>query len=224
MTQDEARQKITQDQWQTDWDHPQILEELLADPPSPTTAEVLYYDFDTEDSLTMDILITINGTLLEQTMRSHVLGVKNQEKSRMHPKFSPFTLKYHDKDNNKIVAFNCKGDRAHTFKHTDLRLEDTSTNFDLFDRTTYLAICSLGPSLLWDTLKDLQMESVDAGSSGTPPYCIITQSNKNNHIIFVDKQGLTWDSSLSITSKHTDTTNTIAQRGVKRPTQAHQCR
>lgn len=70
----------------------------------------------------------------------------------MYPRFSPFQLKYHKKDKNKVVLINCNGDRALTFKLTDLKLDCTGTDFDLYDLTTYSTLFILGPDVL---LKDL---------------------------------------------------------------------
>ena len=56
-----------------------------------------------------------------------------------------------------------------------------STNFDLKNNTTYTTICTLGPSILWDALRDLQRRS-EGTWSGTVPYRIITQNNKHKHI------------------------------------------
>ena len=89
-------------------------------------------------------------------MRTHVLNVENQEKSRMHPRFSPFQLRYHKRDNCKVVAINHKGDCLFTFKIADLKLDCNDTNFGLYDAMTYSTLCILTPEVLWKELLGAQ--------------------------------------------------------------------
>ncbi len=76
MTAAEVRQKLESDEWKEEWEHPQILNELLMEPVPPTTAEVLPYEFDHEDQMTHNLLRTINGVLIGEHMREHVLSLK----------------------------------------------------------------------------------------------------------------------------------------------------
>ena len=119
----------------------------------------------------------------------------------MHPRFSPFTLNYHEKDKNKAVVFNSKGDRAYTFKLRDLELEIAGTNFELSDPTTYSIVCSLSPALLWKELQDTIEPHSPTTISDNGPYRIVIDNKETKNISFQGKNGTVWTSSLS-----TDTT------------------
>jgi hypothetical protein len=73
-------------------------------------------------------------------MKKHVLLLKKQETSRMHPIFGPFTIQCLDVDGGKYTILNRKEDRAYTFKGCDYHLETARTNFDLDDTATYSAV------------------------------------------------------------------------------------
>ena len=215
MTQEEARSITTGDQWKEIWDHPQIIEELTAEPEAPNPAEILQYEFDKEDPTTRNILRSLNVLQLESSMRTHVLGAKNQDRSRMHPRFSPFTLAPHDKDTAKALVINCKGDRAHTFKLNDLKLDCAGTNFDLDDHATHSTLCFLAPNLLWDDL--LAVTGTDVATKEPPngPYKILHNRETDNSISFQDKAGKIWNSSLSTDTCNTSTPWNTATKGLK---------
>ena len=217
MTPAQVKATVASDQWKDIWEHPQIFAELTADPVPPTPGEILPYDFDHDDSTTYNLLHTINGVHLEHTMRDHVLAAKNQDRSRMHPKFSPFTLRYHEKDNKKAVAFNSKGDRAYTFKINNLKLDNDSTNFDLNDTTTYSTICTLNPTLLWTDLQETIKDNGNTTPPGDGPYKIIINNDKTKSLSFQSKSGIVWNSSLAADSGSPNPWN-IVTRGLKRPT------
>ena len=137
LSAEEVKQKVSGEEWRHEWDHPQILDELLSEPIPPNPAEVLGYDFDLEDPTTCTLLRTINGIRVGEHMRKHVLTVKKPEASRMHPKFGPFTLVTMDSDNGKLAVFNRKHDRAFTFKREDFPLDIRDLDFDTMDATTF---------------------------------------------------------------------------------------
>ena len=76
LTADEVKQKVSGEDWRQEWDHPQILDELLSEHIPPTTAEVLGYDFDLEDLTTCRLLKTINGIKVGEHVQKHILTVK----------------------------------------------------------------------------------------------------------------------------------------------------
>ena len=78
MTPAEARAKLATDEWKTEWDHPQILNELLSDT-TPNSVDILPYEFDKEDSTTQALLLNLNGPQIFNDMKNHVLTVKKQE-------------------------------------------------------------------------------------------------------------------------------------------------
>jgi hypothetical protein len=218
MTPAQVKATLASDQWKEIWEHPQIFSELTADPVPPTPGEVLPYDFDQEDTTTTELLLSLNRLQLEHTMRDHVMTAKNQDRSRMHPKFSPFTLRYHEKDTNKAVAVNSKGERAYTFKLKDLKLETEGTNFDLNDSVTYSTICSLTPILLWKDLQEVIGCNSTTDTLEEGPYRIVLNKDNTHSISFQGQNGTCWRSSLSTdTPSHPDQWNTVT-RGLKRPT------
>ena len=118
----------------------------------------------------------------------------------MHPRFSPFTLRYHEKDTNKAIAFNSKGERAYTFKLKDLTLEKEGTNFDLNDPVTYSTICTLTPMLLWSDLQEAIGSNSTASIPNDGPYKIVLNRDKTKRPVmakiatqFSDKVILTSD-------------------------------
>ena len=77
MTPAEARAKVATDEWKTEWDHPQILNELLSDTP-PNSIDILPYEFDKEDLTTQALLYSLIGPQICHDMKRHVLTVKKQ--------------------------------------------------------------------------------------------------------------------------------------------------
>lgn len=112
------------------------MQELHSDPPTPNPIDAIPYKFDREDTTTNNILKELNGLHIMSDMKQHVLQIKKQETSRMHPKFGPFTVRCLDANSDKYAIFNRKEDRAYTFKGCDYKLETTGTNFDLEDKAT----------------------------------------------------------------------------------------
>ena len=92
MTTEEARAKVAGEDWKAEWDHPQIIAQLISEPMAPTLGEILPYEFDLEDENTGQLLRHLNGKMIERTMREHILSLKKQEVSRMHLRFGPFTI------------------------------------------------------------------------------------------------------------------------------------
>lgn len=92
MTTEKVPDKFTSDDCRQECDHQQILQELLSEPSPPRSAEVVPHEFDLENTLTLNLLQSNNGILVEDRMRKHVLSVKNQETLWMHPKFGPITF------------------------------------------------------------------------------------------------------------------------------------
>jgi len=50
MTPAEAKAKVDSDDWKAEWDHPQIMQELLSEPPAPASIDHLPYEFNREDT------------------------------------------------------------------------------------------------------------------------------------------------------------------------------
>ena len=210
---------VAGDNWKEVWDHPQIIAELTAEPVPPTPGEILPYEFEHDDTTTIEMLHTINAMTLERTMRDHVLATKNQERSRMHPRLSPFTLRYHDKDTSKAVVVNSKGDRAFTFKIKDIKLECEGTNFDLTDRTTYTTLCTLNPALLWGNLQDTLRNHQGTEPTTPGPFKVELNNDATKSISFLSPDGTKWKSTLS--AEHsTSPTWEVVSRGLKRPPQS----
>ena len=218
MTPALVKATVASDDWKEVWDHPQILAELTAEPLPPTPGEVLPYEFDQEDTTTIDILHTINGSHLEGTMRDHVLATKNQDRSRMHPRLSPFTLQYHEKDTGKAIVVNSKGDRAYTFKIKDIKLEREGTNFDLNDRLTYSTLCTLHPALLWGDLQETMRDNQLTTTANKGPFKIELNNDATKSITFLSQDGVKWTSTLSTEHKSTAPHWEAVSRGLKRPT------
>ena len=195
MTPAEAKAKVACDDWKTVWDHPQILQELLSDTP-PTSLDALPYEFDLEDITTQDLLFKINGLQITSAMKQHVLTVKKQEFSRMHPKFGPFKLLCVDIKQDKYTVLNRKEDRAFTFKGKDYHLDLGNTAFDLHDATTYSLVCLLGAQILWDEVLRARNALVPEANEIKGPYKV-TLTNRNSNIIFQNTEEQTWQSNLS---------------------------
>ncbi len=220
MSTEEVKCKLNSDEWKQDWDHPQILQELLTDPVPPTAAEVLPYEFDLDDPMTHNLLRIINGLLVGEHMREHVLSVKKPEASRMHPRFGPFTLLALDRDNTKFGVFNKKNDRAFTFKLDDFKLVLEGTNFDLDDTTTYALICTLNPDLLWQEILKARTLNNPILQEDNGPFQVLVSNGKGKTLLFRNKEGHTWSSSLNPDSLKSDTwqpsraqqTNTASNR------------
>ena len=196
LTAAEVRHKLNSDEWKEEWEHPQILNELLMEPLPPTTAEVLPYEFDHEDQMTHNLLRTINGVLVGEHMREHVLSVKKPEASRMHPRFGPFTLLALDSENVKYGVLNKKNDRAFTFKHSDFKLDTDGTDFDLEDETTYSIICTLGPQFLWKKIVEAKNQNVETLHEINGPFQVLPDKRGSNTISFRNKSGQLWSFTL----------------------------
>ena len=197
MTPAEAKAKVDSDDWKEEWDHPQIMQELLSEPPAPASIDHIPYEFDREDTTTKGLLRILNGHHIVSDMKEHVLMLKKQETSRMHPKFGPFTIQCLDVDGDKYTILNRKEDRAYTFKGRDYHLETTGTNFDLDDMATYSAVCLLGTNLLWEELLVAQDNHVLEAGAENGPFRILATGKDNAIIIFQNAVGNTWQSSLS---------------------------
>ncbi len=193
---EEVKQKVSGEEWRHEWDHPQILDELLSEPIPPNPAEVLGYDFDLEDPTTCTLLRTINGIRVGEHMRKHVLTVKKPEASRMHPKFGPFTLVTMDSDNGKLAVFNRKHDRAFTFKREDFPLDIRDLDFDTMDATTYFVICTLGPDILWNEVLEERKRNNITMQEGNGPFQVVINSGKDKMILFRNNAGDLWQSNL----------------------------
>ena len=197
MTPAEAKAKVDCDDWKAEWDHPQIMQELLSEPPAPSSIDHIPYEFDREDTTTNGFLTELNGVHLTCDMKQHVLQLKNQETSRMHPKFGPFTIQCLDINGDKFTILNRKAVRAFTFKGSDYRLDTTGTNFKLEDQATYSAICLLGAKLLWEELLDAQNNQVLEAGAENGPFSILATGENNATITFQNAAGNTWQSSLA---------------------------
>jgi hypothetical protein len=197
MTPAEAKAKVDSNDWKEEWDHPQIMQELLSEPPAPASIDHIPYEFDREDTTTSGLLKILNGHHIVSDMKEHVLLLKRQETSRMHPKFGPFTIQCLDVDGDKYTILNRKEDRAYTFKGRDYQLETTGTNFDLDDMATYSAVCLLGTNLLWEELLVTQDNQVLEASAENGPFRILATEKDNAIIIFQNAVGHTWQSTLS---------------------------
>lgn len=148
MTMEEAHAKVAGDEWKSAWDHPQMILELISEPKQPNPGEVFPYEFDHEDNTTQQLLKHLNGKMIEMTTWEHVLSIKKQEVSRMHPHFDPFTISILPPDKIKCTVVNCKKEQAFTFKQHDYILDCMDMDFDLDDSTTYSILCILTPTLL----------------------------------------------------------------------------
>jgi hypothetical protein len=197
MTPAEAKAKVDSDDWKAEWDHPQIMQELLSEPPAPASIDHLPYEFNRDDATTNGLLRTLNGLHIETDMKQHVLQLKKPEAFRMHPKFGPFTIQHLDIDRDKFTILNRKGDRAFTFKGCDYKLETTGMNLDLDDPTTYSTICLLGPELLWEEIMESQHNHMPEASAENGPFRILTTGSDNATITFQNTAGTTWQSSLT---------------------------
>ena len=197
MTPAEAKAKVDSDDWKEEWDHPQIMQELLSEPPAPASIDHIPYEFDREDTTTKGLLRILNGHHIVSDMKEHVLMLKKQETSRMHPKFGPFTIQCLDVDGDKYTILNRKEDRAYTFKGRDYQLETAGTNFDLDDTATYSAVCLLGPNLLWEELLVAQNNQVPAACADNGPFRILATGRGNASISFQNAVGNIWQSTLT---------------------------
>ena len=129
-------------------------------------------------------------------MKSHVLKVKKQECSRMHPKFGPFTLQCLDQKQDKYTVVNRKEDRAYTFKGKDYLLDVSDTNFDLQDASTYAIVCLLSAQTLWEDLIQARTTNNGDANEDKGPFRVHLSHNKDM-ITFQNKDGNTWQSTLS---------------------------
>ena len=201
----EVKRRLDCEEWKQDWEHPQILQELLSDPVPPTAAEILPYEFDLDDPTTYNLLRLINGVLVGEHMRDHVLSVKKPEASRMHPRFGPFTLLALDRDNTKFGVFNKKNDRAFTFKLDDFKLDLDGTHFDLDDATTYTLLCTLRPDLLWEDIREARNSNNPILQDDKGPFQILINNDNGKKLLFRNKDGNTWSSNLDPDSLTPDT-------------------
>ncbi len=76
MTPAEAKAKVDSDDWKEEWDHPQIMQELLSEPPAPASIDHIPYEFDREDTTTKGLLRILNGHHIVSDMKEHVLLLK----------------------------------------------------------------------------------------------------------------------------------------------------
>jgi hypothetical protein len=196
MTPAEARAKVATDKWKTEWDHPQILNELLSDTPPPNSIDILPYEFDTEDPTTQTLLLILNGPQICNDMKRHVLKVKKQEFSRMHPKFGPFKLQCLDKPQDKYTVLNRKEDRAYTFKGKDYQLDLNNTDFDVQDTSTYSLVCLLGAQTLWEEILQARTDTNASASEDKGPFQVMLSQDEGK-ITFKNKDGDTWQSAFS---------------------------
>ena len=102
----------------------------------------------------------------------------------MHPKFGPFTLVTMDSDNGKLAVFNQKHDRVFTFRQEDFKLDTSDMDFDTMDATTYLAICTLGPDLLWNEVLEERKRNNMTMQKGNGPFQVVINSEKDKLILF----------------------------------------
>ena len=136
----------------------------------------------------------------------------------MHPRLSPFTLRYHDRDTNKAVVVNSKGDRAFTFKIKDIKLDSEGTNFDLSDWTTYSTLCTLNPALLWGNLQDTLRNHQGAEPTTPGPFKVELNNDATKSLSFLSPDGTKWKSTLS-TDLNTPPNWEVVSNGLKRPPQ-----
>jgi hypothetical protein len=195
MTPAEAKAKVATDEWKLEWDHPQILHELLSETP-PSSIDALPYEYERDDPTTQALLLRLNGHQISNAMKSHVLTVKKQECSRMHPKFGPFTLQCIDHKTDKYTVLNRKEDRAYTFKGKDYTLDLQDTDFELQDASTYYFVCLLGAPTLWEEVMQARTDNNSEASMDKGPFRVNLSHNKDT-IIFQNKEGNTWQSTLS---------------------------
>ena len=212
LTAAEAKAKVDSDDWQAEWHHPQIMQELLSEPQPPASIDYIPYEFDREDATTNSALRKLNGLHIELDMKQHILQLKNQETSRMHPKFGPFTIQCLDPDNDKYAIFNRKLARAYTFKGNDYPLDTAGTHFDLDDTATYSAVCQLGTTTLWEEILEAQTNAVPEALTEQGPFRIITPAGNNAAISFQNAAGHTWQSTLTIGPTPEPKWQTIAKR------------
>ena len=71
-------------------------------------------------------------------MRSRVLKLLHPDRSRLHPKYGPFTAQYSSNKQHKIAVFNCKDKRALVCETDLFLLDPCCKNFDLTDNKTIL--------------------------------------------------------------------------------------
>ncbi len=129
-------------------------------------------------------------------MKNHVLTVKKQECSRMHPKFGPFKLQCLDKPQDKYTVLNRKGDRAFTFKGKDYQLDLANTDFDVLDDSTYSLVCLLGAQTLWEEILHARTDTNDAACEDKGPFQVMLSQDEGK-ITFKNKDGDSWHSALS---------------------------
>jgi hypothetical protein len=197
LTPAEAKAKVSSNDWKEVWDHPQIMQELLSEQTAPASLDCIPYEFDREDNTTNGFLKILNGTHIASDMKAHVLQLKKQESSRMHPRFGPFTIQCLDVAGDKYTILNRKQDRAYTFKGREYHLETAGTNFDLDDTATYSTVCLLGANLLWDELLVAQNNQIPEACDGNGPFRILGTGSDNATITFQNEAGNTWQSTLT---------------------------
>ena len=76
ITAAKAKAKVESDDWKAEWDHPQIMQELLSKPPAPASIDYISYKFDREDTTTNGFLKILNGNHVVSDMKEHVLLLK----------------------------------------------------------------------------------------------------------------------------------------------------
>ena len=139
----------------------QEYEALIQEPPPPTPAQYLQYDFDETDEFTSQNMAKYNGCKLEDDMRAKTLKCKQQDRSQAHPKWGPFRLSPSPLP-EVVEIINSKGKKAFSFLAAEYLLGTGEFSFDTEEFSTYRLLCYAGPKLVLSQLhRAQQLQAID---------------------------------------------------------------
>ena len=123
----------------------QEYEALIKEPPPPTPAQYLQYDFDETDEFTAQNMTKYNGCKLEEDLRSKTLKCRQQDRSQAHPKWGPFHLSPSSLP-SVVEIINSKGKKAFSFLAAEYLIDTGAFNFSTDEFSTYRLLCYEGPN------------------------------------------------------------------------------
>lgn len=105
-------------------------------------------------------------------MRSRILKLLHPDRSRLHPKYSPFTVQYSSNKEDKIAVFNCKDKRALVCESGPFLLDPCCDNFDLTNNKTYFTLCNWDPNTVWSQVQRVVAHQKKGFGKSSGPYTL----------------------------------------------------
>jgi mannose-6-phosphate isomerase class I len=114
-------------------------------------------------------------TTIEKCLHGKAIKCKQQDHSQAHPKCSPFHLaKSFIK--GKLEVYNCKGEKALSFKESKYYLSTHDNTFDIAEVYTFVLLCYAGSHLIMQQIQ-LDKGQLTFAKQDDNPFCISCDSN-----------------------------------------------